>query len=85
MLSWFRKENSPIVNQKQRLLSSVEGGMIQASQQFKGYGKIGEVLHCQGPYISFKALSTAIDHLQRRHPVLRSRLRINREKKTVIF
>ncbi|CAF4932500.1 unnamed protein product [Rotaria sp. Silwood1] len=85
MSSWFRKQNSPTVNQKQRLLSSLENGMIQASQQYKGYSKIGEVLHLQGPHISLKALSTAIGHLQRRHPVLRSRLQINREKTNSYF
>jgi hypothetical protein len=70
MLSWFRQNNPPVVNQKQRLLSSVENGLIQASQQFKGYTKLGEVLHLQGSHISRESSSTAIGHLQRRHPVL---------------
>jgi hypothetical protein len=80
MFSWFRQSNSPVVNQKQRLLGPSENALMQASQKHQGYMKVGEVLHLQGPYISLKALSTAIGHLQHRHPVLRSRLQINPEK-----
>jgi hypothetical protein len=80
MFSQFRKSNSLIVNQKQRLFGSAENALMQASQQYQGYMKVGEVLHLEGPHISLEALSTAIEHLQRRHPVLRSRLQINPEK-----
>jgi hypothetical protein len=77
MFSWFRQNNSPVGNQKQRLLGSAENVLMQASQQHQGYTKVGEVLHLQGPRISLEALSTAISHLQRRHPILRSRLQMN--------
>lgn len=66
--------------QKQRLLGSAENGFMHASQQFKGFTKVGEVLHLQGPHISLEELSAAVNRLQRRHPVLRSRLQINPEK-----
>ena len=80
MFSWFRQSISTVVNQKQRLLGSAENALMQASQQYQGYMKFGEVLHLQGPSISLEALSAAINHLQHRHPVLRSRLQINPEK-----
>jgi hypothetical protein len=80
MFSWFQQNNSPVPNQNQRLLGSAENALMQASQKYQGYMKFGEVLHLQGPRISLEALSTAISHLQRRHPVLRSRLQINSEK-----
>ena len=77
MFSWFQRNDSPVVNPKQRLLGSAENALMQASQKHQGYLKFGEVLHLQGPYISLEALSTAIKHLQHRHPVLRSRLQLN--------
>ena len=80
MFSWFRQNNVPVANQKQRLFGSAENALMQASQQHQGYMKFGEVLHLEGPYISREALSTAIGFLQRRHPMLRSRLQINPEK-----
>ena len=80
MFSWFRQNTSTVVNQKQRLLGSAENALMQASQQSQGYMKFGEVLHLQGPHISREALSTAISHLQHRHPILRSRLQINPDK-----
>lgn len=64
---------------KQRLLGSAENGFMQASQQFKGFTRIGEVLHLQGPHISLNALSMVVNQLQQRHPVLRNRLQINPE------
>ena len=65
---------------KQRLFGSVENGYMMISQRFKGHSRFGEVLHLLGPHISLEALSVAINHLQRRHPVLRSRLQTNPEK-----
>ncbi|CAF1564865.1 unnamed protein product [Rotaria magnacalcarata] len=80
MFSWFQPNSTPAVNKKQRLLGSAENALMHASQQHQGYTKVGEVLHLQGPYISVETLSAAISLLQRRHPVLRSRLQINPEK-----
>ncbi|CAF1192295.1 unnamed protein product [Adineta steineri] len=80
MFSWFQQNTPTVVNQKQRLLGSAENALMQASQQCQGYMKFGEVLHIRGPHISLNTLSMAINHLQRRHPVLRSRLQINPEK-----
>ncbi len=82
MFSWFRQNNSSVVNQKQRLLGPAENALMHASQQQQGYGKVGEVLHLQGPHISLEALTVAINHLRRRHPVLRSRLQINSQEPT---
>ncbi|CAF3662958.1 unnamed protein product, partial [Adineta steineri] len=80
MFSWFQQNTPIVVNEKQRLLGSAENALMQASQQCQGYMKFGEVLHIRGPHISSNTLSMAINHLQRRHPVLRSRLQINPEK-----
>jgi hypothetical protein len=77
MFSWLRQNNLPVLSQKQRLFGSAENALMQASQQHQGYMKVGEVLHLQGPHISLETLSVAISHLQRRHPVLRSRLQLN--------
>ena len=80
MFSWFQQKNSSVVEQTQRLFGSAESVLMQASQQYQGYTKVGEVLHLQGPYISLKTLSTAVDYLKRRHPILRSHLQINPKK-----
>jgi hypothetical protein len=80
MFSWFGLNSSPVPNEKQRALGSAENALMHASLQHQGYMKFGEVLHVRGPYISLEALSTVVGHLQRRHPVLRSRLQINSEK-----
>jgi hypothetical protein len=80
MSSSSEQIKSPDVIPKQRLLGSAENGFMMASQRFKGHTKIGEVLHLQGPHISLEVLSVAVNHLQRRHPVLRSRLQTNPEK-----
>lgn len=80
MFSWFRQSNSPVLTENQWLLGSAGNALMQASQKHQGYMKFGEVLHLQGPRISLEALSTAISHLQRRHPILRSRLQINSEE-----
>ncbi|CAF1934456.1 unnamed protein product [Rotaria magnacalcarata] len=42
--------------------------------------KVGVLLHLQGPYISLEALTIAVNHLQYRHPFLRSRLQNNPTK-----
>ncbi|CAF4740973.1 unnamed protein product [Rotaria socialis] len=42
--------------------------------------KVGVLLHLQGPYISLEALTIAVNHLQCRHPFLRSRLQNNPTK-----
>ncbi|CAF3728959.1 unnamed protein product [Rotaria sordida] len=73
MFTWFQSSSSP-VNPRQRMLGSAENALMKASQRYQGYMKIGEVLHLQGPYISLETLTMAISRLQRRHPVLRSRL-----------
>jgi hypothetical protein len=80
MFSWFRENNSPVINQKEQTFGSTANVLMQASQQYQGYMKVGLVLHLQGPHISLESLSTAINHLQCRHPVLRCRLRINPKK-----
>ncbi|CAF3311531.1 unnamed protein product [Rotaria socialis] len=49
---------------------------MKLSQQQQGYMKVVEVLHLQGPYISMEMLTAAVGRLQRRHPILRSRLRM---------
>jgi hypothetical protein len=76
MFSWFRKNDNP----KQRIMGSAANALMQASQHYQGFAKVGEVLHLEGPQISLEALSTSVSHLQRRHPVLRSRVQINPEK-----
>jgi hypothetical protein len=80
MFSWFQQNNSPVLTENQWFLGSAGNALMQASQKHQGYMKFGEVLHLQGPRISLEALSTAISHLQRRHPILRSRLQINSEE-----
>lgn len=80
MFGWFEKKTSSILNEEQQSLGTTANVLIQASRQYQGYMKVGEVLHLQGPHISMKTLSTAIRCLQRRHPVLRSRLQINPKK-----
>ncbi|CAF2016926.1 unnamed protein product [Rotaria magnacalcarata] len=77
MFSWFHQNNASVVNPKQRLLGTAENVLMQASRQYQGESKLGEVLHVYGPHISLKRLSEAISLLQRRHPVLRSRLQVN--------
>jgi hypothetical protein len=73
MFSWFR--SSPVaVHSKQRMLGSAENALMSASQKYQGYLKVGEVLHMRGPYISIETLTAAVIRLQRRHPMLRSRL-----------
>ncbi|CAF3946989.1 unnamed protein product [Rotaria magnacalcarata] len=42
--------------------------------------KVGVLLHLQGPCISLEALTIAVNHLQYRHPFLRSRLQNNPTK-----
>ncbi len=48
--------------------------------QHQGNSKLGEVLHLQGPHISLEMLESTIGYLERRHPFLRSRLKINPTK-----
>ena len=71
---------SPSQKKNQRLLGSLENAYIRCSQKCHGLGRVCEVLHLQGPYISFETLSKAIRKLQQRHPTLRSRLQINSRK-----
>ncbi|UJR18061.1 hypothetical protein I4U23_004961 [Adineta vaga] len=73
MFHYFSKE-APDVDPKQHVCSRTENGMIRVSQRFNGFSRLGEVLHLQGPYISLEQLNGAVARLQRRHPVLRSRL-----------
>ncbi|CAF3396009.1 unnamed protein product [Rotaria socialis] len=77
MFSWFRQNNSSAANPKQRLLGTAENALMQTSRQNQREMKVGEVLHLHGSHISLERLSTAIRLLQRRHPVLRSRLQHN--------
>ncbi|UJR12767.1 hypothetical protein I4U23_016941 [Adineta vaga] len=72
--------NLSVNNIKQRLLSPAENALIRTSLQHQGYMRLGQVLHLQGPYISLETLASVISHLQRRHPFLRSRLKINPTK-----
>ncbi|CAF4380234.1 unnamed protein product [Rotaria magnacalcarata] len=76
MWSWFYR-GSHDVNPNQRILGSVENAIMKLSQQHQGYMKVVEVLHLQGPYISVETLTAAVERLQRRHPILRSRLRMH--------
>lgn len=76
MFSWFRSSPAAI-DSKQRMFGSAENALMRASQQHQGYLMVGEVLHLRGPYISIETLTAAIRCLQRRHPMLRSRLRID--------
>ena len=80
MLSWFQRNDVAHINSKQRLFGSAENALMHASQQYRGNWKFGEVLHLEGPYISLEVFSMAIHCLQRRHPVLRSRLQMNSKK-----
>ena len=50
---------------------------MKASQRYQGLGRVGEILRLEGPYISTEQLNAAIVRLQRRHPVLRSRLQLH--------
>lgn len=83
MCSWLQRNDSSISNKTQRVFGAAANGMMQASQQYQGHVKIGEVLHLEGPRISLEELSGAIHCLQRRHPVLRSRLQIHPDKQNV--
>ena len=81
MFSWFTKssENGD-VTQKVRQLGATENILMHTSRKCQGYMKFGEVLHLNGPVISLEALAKAINCLQRRHPILRSRLQMNSQK-----
>ena len=78
-MSRFRR-NSPTVNSKQRVLGLAENALVMTSLQHQGFMKVGEVLHLEGPHISLEVLSRAVACLQRRHPVLRSRLQLSPQK-----
>ncbi len=73
MFSRFRRSQSN-VNPKQRIFGLAENALIKTSLLHQGYMKVGQVLHLQGPHISLETLKSAVSHLQRRHPFLRSRL-----------
>ncbi|CAF0827245.1 unnamed protein product [Adineta ricciae] len=85
MFSWFRQGPNTDADPKQHLMGSAENALMQASHRFQGYMKFGEVLHLQGPWISVDMLSRAICHLQRRHPILRTRLRMVSDKSDSFF
>ena len=70
-------KKAPAADPKQHVCSPTENGMIRVSQRFNGLSRLGEVLHLQGPYISLEQLNGAVARLQRRHPVLRSRLQVH--------
>ena len=80
MFSRFQKTTLPVDKTNQRLMGSLENAYIKGSQKYQGLGRICEVLHLQGPYISFETLSKAVGKLQQRYPSLRSRLQINSRK-----
>ena len=70
-------KKAPDNDPKQRPLSPTENALIKLTQRFHGLGRLGEVLHLQGPYISLEQLHEAVARLQRRHPALRSRLQVH--------
>ncbi|CAF1113800.1 unnamed protein product [Didymodactylos carnosus] len=72
---------APDAGPKQHVCGPAENMMIKISQRFHGAMRMGEVLHLQGPYISLEQLNRAVALLQRRHPVLRSRLRTHPTKR----
>lgn len=80
MFSCFQSNTLPVDKKNQRLMGSLENGYIMGSQRCQGLGRVCEVLHLQGPYISFETLSKAVGKLQQRYPSLRSRLQINPRK-----
>lgn len=72
---------APDADPKQHVCSPAENALIQLSQRIHGLSRLGEVLHLQGPHISLEQLNRAVVRLQRRHPVLRSRLQIHPTKR----
>lgn len=76
MFSWLWQSSS-IINSKQHVLNPSENVFMRISQRYQGSGRVGEILHLEGPYISLEQLNKAINRLQRRHPVLRSRLKLH--------
>lgn len=76
MFNWLWKSSS-IVNPKQHILGPSENVFMKTSNRFQGSGRVGEILHLEGPYISLEQLNKAVIRLQRRHPVLRSRLKLH--------
>ena len=80
MFSRFRKNTLPVDKKNQRLMGALENVYMKGSQKYQGLGRICEVLHVQGPYISLETLSKAVGKLQQRYPTLRSRLQINSQK-----
>ena len=68
------RKRASVSSPKQHVCTSTENALIKLTQRFHGVSRLGEVLYLQGPYISLGQLSTAVARLQRRHPVLRSRL-----------
>ena len=80
MFSLFQKNTLPVDKKNQRLMGALENAYIKGSQKYQGLARICEVLHLQGPYISFETLSKAVGKLQQRYPTLRSSLQINFRK-----
>ncbi|CAF3442727.1 unnamed protein product [Rotaria socialis] len=76
MFNWLW-QNSPIVNSKQHALGPTANVFMKTSQLYQGSGRVGEILHLEGPCISLDQLKKVIARLQRRHPVLRSRLKVH--------
>ena len=76
MSSNFRRKISD-AGEKQHVCSATENALIKLAQRFNGLSRLGEVLYLQGPYISLAQLNEAAVRLQRRHPALRSRLRVH--------
>ena len=76
-MSTISNETASTTSPKQRVFGSAENALIKTSLQYQGYMRVGEVLHLEGPHIPLERLESAVACLQRRHPFLRSRLRIN--------
>ncbi|CAF1418412.1 unnamed protein product [Adineta ricciae] len=85
MFSLCKRNDLSIDGRNQRLLGSMENAYMKSSQKYQGATRICEVLHLQGPYISFERLSRAVTKLQQRHPILRSRLQRNPRKTHCYF
>mmetsp|Transcript_6047 Transcript_6047/g.7902 ORF Transcript_6047/g.7902 Transcript_6047/m.7902 type:complete len:500 (+) Transcript_6047:183-1682(+) len=61
-------------------LGQVEKGIVELSQNMKGAMKVGLLLRLTGPHLDSEKLSFALNVLQKRHPLLRSKLvRVNQE------
>lgn len=76
MFGWIWPK-STVDHSKQRVFGPAENVLMKGSQRYQGLGRVGEILRLEGPYISTEQLNGVLVRLQRRHPVLRSRLQLH--------